>query len=234
MRIGLYLLASFICLDLCACSLTPNAQLDGRSWLLETTGKVAGADIQRDLGYHGTSPQLDLEGSAGLGRNSVTADWVHVDRSANGTANNGFSFNGITIPTSSAVSSHTDGDLVTAFYGYKIGSDAISITPGLGAGYAHYDVHARGTLAFASRATQGLFSTESRNSQVFPIGAIQLESLPIGWLDLVARADGFGIPQGQIVEGLGLVRAQFKHLRVESGYRLSISEAERGRFAHLS
>jgi len=209
-------------LAISGCSLTPAARLDGHAWLLETTGKVSGADIQRDLGYRGISPQLDLEGSASIGRSSITADWAHLSRDASGTAPTSFNFGGVSIPTQSHITSHTDADLVSGFYGFKIGPDVFSITPGLGGGYARYDVKANGfsTNAGPLGGTVMIpFSAQSRNSQAFPIAALQLESIPIGYVDLVARVDGFGIPQGQIVDGMGLVRLRFEHVIVDAGYR---------------
>jgi hypothetical protein len=218
-----YLLTPFaLAAILSGCSLTPHASLDGRAWLLETSGKVAGADVRRDLGYRGISPQLDLEGSASLGRNSITADWAHLSRGANGQVNGAFSFAGIAVPTHSTMTSHTDADLATAFYGYRIGPDVFSVMPGVGVGYARYDVHAHGfTIVPTGAALGGVvpFSAHSRNNQAFPVAAVQAESIPIGPVDLVARADGFGMPQGQMIDGLGEARIRWEHVTLEAGYR---------------
>jgi hypothetical protein len=206
----------------CACSLTPSARLDGHAWLLQTTGKVSGADLGNDLGYRGTSPQLDLEGEAGVGRSSITADWAHLHRDANGQVTSAFSFAGIPVATNTNIASHTDADLVTAFYGFRIGPDIISVTPGIGGAYARYDVTASGVTRPSGLLGPALgvpFTAESHADQPFPIGALQLESMPLGWLELIARVDGFGIPQGQMIDGQGIVRVRYKHLSVDAGYR---------------
>jgi hypothetical protein len=206
----------------CGCSLTPSARLDGHAWLLQTTGKVSGADLENDLGYRGTSPQLDLEGAAAIGRSSITADWAHLHRDANGEVTRGFAFAGVPVATQTNIASHTDADLVTAFYGFRIGPRIISITPGIGGAYARYDVTASGvtnTPSLLGVSVGTPFTAESHANQPFPIGALQMESVPLGWLDLIARVDGFGIPQGQMIDGQGLVRVRFEHLSVDAGYR---------------
>ena len=204
------------------CSLTPAARLDGHAWLLQTTGKVSGADLENDLGYRGTSPQLDLEGEAGLGRNSITVDWAHLHRSANGEVTSSFTFAGVPVATQTNIASHTDADLVTAFYGFRIGPQIVSITPGIGGAYARYDVTASGisrALPVPGIPLGAPFTAESHANQPFPIGALQLESIPLGWLDLIARVDGFGIPQGQMLDVQGVARVSYEHLSVDAGYR---------------
>lgn len=207
---------------LASCELTPSARVDGNMWLMQTSGKVSGADVRRDLGYKGISMQPDVQGSVGVGRSHVTVDWMHLDRTADGQASTGYNFAGIFVPAQADFTSHTKADVISGFYGFTIGPEVFNVTPGIGAAYARYDVRVNGVATntgLASGALQVPFSAESKNSQPFPIGAIQLESIPLGWLDLIARADGFGLPQGQIAEGQAMARLRFMHGDIQAGYR---------------
>jgi len=137
--------------DLSGCSLTPAARLDGHAWLLETTGKVSGADIQRDLGYRGISPQLDLEGSASVGRSSNYRRLGALKPPMRAARRRPVSISvACRFPPQSHITSHTDADLVSGFYGFKIGPDVFSITPGLG-----------GRIWRATTSRQTAFSTNA-------------------------------------------------------------------------
>ncbi len=207
---------------LASCELTPSARVDGNMWLMETSGKVSGADVRRDLGYKGISMQPEVQGSVGVGRSHLTVDWLHIDRGADGQASTGYNFATIFVPAEANFTSHTKADVIDGFYGFTIGPEVFNVTPGIGAAYARYDVRINGA-ATNTGLGGGLvtvpFSSESKNSQPFPIGAIQIESIPMGRLDLVGRADGFGLPQGQIAEGQAMARLRFMHGSIEAGYR---------------
>jgi hypothetical protein len=203
-----------------------KGELESAAWLMQSSGKLAGARVHQDLQYPslGTLPSVD--GSLTVRHSKIEADWVQVD--ASGSGRGGFTWDGNKIPAGDAFTSHFKLGLSRATYGYVFGDRRFSVAPVIGVSYtsASTDVIERSVIAVPKKPSM-IIVTPSSNSdrQFFPVLGLDLGSSPLSWLDVRAQAVGIGADSGAVIDTQLKLLMHRSYFSGDLGYRAIIIDS---------